>query len=207
MLLKMRHIIADYIKPGHESDPDEPDPKMAIRSRRVVSAIPMMIIGILVTIVGPFGKQAIAISDFCFQMAMAMALGLVAAGLWGMIELLWPDPVTRKKPEDRSNQMSWTGLAAGLMAVVLFLLAWLVGTIGSGSWFSYSVLKSGGLATYIIFGGLPVIGYVLALYAVATRQTITNMKWRVATIVGLVFSLLAPWFWAGYRLYLDYHVM
>lgn len=204
--MQQRNIFA-YFKPGHEFDPNEPDPTMAIRSRRSASIGPAIIVAVLATIIGPFGMQKMAITDFCFQMAMAMALGLVLAGLWGMIELLWPDPVTHEKREDRSSQMIWTGLAAGLMAVVLFLLAWLVATIGSGSWFSYDVLKSGGLVTYIIGGLLPVIGYTLVLYAVATRQIIINVKWRAAAIIGLVFSLLAPWFWAGYRLYLDYHVM
>lgn len=190
-----------------KTDHDVADPTMAIRSRRAISIVPAIIVSIAFIMVVPFAMQNMAIADFCSQIATVMAVGMILAGCWGMLELFWPDPVTGKRVDDRPNRTISAGLAAAFLAVVISLLAWLVATVGATSFFSYDLLKSGGLVTYIIGGLLPVIGYALVLYAVATRQIITNVKWRFIAIAGLAFSLMAPWFWAGYKLFADYHHM
>jgi hypothetical protein len=137
-----------------------------------------------------------------------MAAGLVLAGLWSCYTLLFtPDVIPDLPPENRLSETILTLLITAFLGAVMFFTAWIVTSLGSTSYFSYNVLKVWGLISYILLGSLPVVAYALTLHAVATRQVITTIKWKVITIFSLVLSLAAPWFWAGFKLYADYHHM
>ena len=194
----MRHIDVDH---------DVADPTMSWRSRRTTSLGAIIVYGISALMIIPFLLQKTAIAEFCIWLAIVMAGGLIIAGMWGIGSLFVRNPVTDKRVDDRSSKAIATGLVSAFLAIMMFVTTWLVASIGSNSWDSYSLLKSGGLITYVLLGLLPVVAYIVALHAVATRQVITSLGWGITTIVCMAVSLLGPWFWSGYRLYLDYHVI
>lgn len=187
---------------------DIADKTMALRNRRAMSLGVIITFSILATMVIPFLLQKTAIAEFCVWLAILMAGGLIVAGLWSAGMLVFArDVKTDRWVDDRQSKAIISLLVSAFMAVVMFLAVWLVTSIGGSNWDSYTVLKSGGLITYILGGLLPVVAYTLVLHAVATRQVITSLGWRIATIICMAVSLMAPWFWSGYKLYSDYHVM
>lgn len=189
-----------------ESNLDIADPTMALRNRRSTSQGPTIGYGIIATISLPFMLQKLEISSFCLWLAILMAGGLIVAGIWSVGELLFArDVLTDREADDRQHRVIISLLVSTASTVVMFLAVRLVTSLSRHSWTSYDLLKSGGWLTYVILGLLPVVAYILLLHAVATRQLITSFGWRIVAIVCMAVSLLAPWFWVGYKVYNDYH--
>ncbi len=190
-----------------KADLDKADPITTLRNRRAASFIVMLIIALLALIVLPFGMQNKPIADFCTSMSFLMAGGMIVAGLWSAISYIAfsGDEMTDEEAEDRQSQTVVSLVIAVVLTVVLFLAVWLATSIGSSNWAGYTLLKSLGLVSYILLGLSPVVTYALLLHSVATQQIITSLKWRILAILCLVWSLLSPWVWSGYKLYLDYH--
>jgi hypothetical protein len=158
-------------------------------------------------IIFPFATQNNTIVVFCIWLSAIMAVVLVLAGLWSCITLLFTPDAPDLQPAERLSETLLTLVVTLFLGTVMFFTAWIVTSLGSTSWFSYDVLRSLGLLSYIVLGSLPVVAYVLVLHAVATRQVITSLKWFIVTIISMLVSLFAPWFWVGFKVYSDYHVL
>lgn len=133
---------------------------------------------------------------------LLMALGPFAAGLWhpiaSMIEARRPSP--HQTVEHGQSPLKWMMLSFVITALV-GIGAFLMIIAGSANWTSYSILTFGGIWTYILFGLPPVIMYAW------TIQRLLAQRVFIGTIITSVVSLLAPWFWAGFMLYSQYHAL
>lgn len=118
-----------------------------------------------------------------------MALGPILIGIWHLTTFYCRGSI------DWSGKSIVVGVAVGIGAALVIL-------IGSGSWFSYSFLKSGWfIIMYALFGLTPVIAYAWMLQRLLAMRPLGLTLW-----LGFV-SLLAPWFWAGFAVYAAYHAL
>ena len=180
---------------------------MSIRNRRSTSHWLFIGYSIIATMVVPFLLIKLELGSYRLLVAFLMGCGLLVAGVWSAGELFVRDVLTDQEAEDRRYRVIATLIVSVVLTVVMFVAAWLLMLLASQGWTGYNLLKSGGWVTYLLLGLLPVVAYILLLHAVGTRQIITSFGWRVMAIVCLVVSLLAPWFWVGFKVYSDYHVM
>lgn len=118
---------------------------------------------------------------------LLMALGPFAVGIW--------HAVTPK-------QLSFKWMLLSLIVAAMMLIGAIFAIVfGSTNWASYSLLTFGGMWTYALLGLIPVIMYAWTLQRLLTQRAF------VGTIITGAFSLLAPWFWAGFMLYAQYHAL
>jgi len=131
-----------------------------------------------------------------------MALGPILAGLWlfATNKLGARGKSPREAQTYRQASTVWLGRSV-LVAAVIGLGSALVIVLGSGSWFSYSLLKSGGFVTYALIGLAPVVAYMTAIQRLLVKRSLG------LTLIFGAGSLIAPWLWAGFAVYAANHVL
>ncbi|MBC7943608.1 hypothetical protein H7X68_03875 [Candidatus Saccharibacteria bacterium] len=134
-----------------------------------------------------------------------MAAGPFMAGLWLFVTHrrgATKCKSTRETKAYRQASVAWL-VQSLIVAVIVGLGAVLAILVGSVGWYSYSFLTFGDgvirVVTYVLLGTLPVIAYMAAVQRLLAKRSI------VLTYVLAVVSLLAPWFWAGFAVYSEYH--
>ncbi len=133
-----------------------------------------------------------------------MASGPLMAGLWIFATHQWGATKCNSAREAKAyRQSSFAWLVRSLIVVAIIglgaYLAIFIGSVGWFGWYSYSFLTFGGQVTYVLLGTLPVIAYMASVQRLLTKRSI------VLTYALAVVSLLAPWFWAGFAVYSEYH--
>lgn len=189
------------------SNIDAPDSTMSLRGRNAASTGWFIAYSTVALVVVPFLLVKQEASTLNTALPFLMAGGPALAGLWGMVTTYLPDPKTGEPVPGRKAlaivMLWWTVV----MSAVTWVMSSVLVAIGNDNWDSYNVLKSGGLATYALLGLLPVIAYLILMQAAASRRIISSCKWQVASGICLAVSMLVPWFWAGFKVYSDYHAL
>ena len=184
-----------------------PDATMSVSGRNAASTGLFVAYSALALIVVPFLLIKLEATVLGTVLPFLMAGGLTFAGLWGTVATFLVNPKTGEPVPGRGAKAGLMFLLTAVLSVVAWFAASAVIGIGNDSWDSYDTLKSGGITTYILLGLLPVVTYFVLLQAMSSRRIMTNIGWPIVSIICLALSMLAPWFWAGFKLYADYHVM
>ena len=185
---------------------DAPDSTMSLRNRNASSTGFFIAYAILALVVVPFLLVKQEADTFNNTLPFLMAGGPALAGLWGAISTYLPDPKTGKTVPGRNAKAAVMLLLMAVVSIGTWFATNIVVGIGGDDWNSYDILKSGGLATYVVLGLLPAIAYCMLLHSMSSRR-IMSAKWLILSMICLATSMLAPWFWAGFKLYADNHVM
>lgn len=133
---------------------------------------------------------------------LIMASGPLMAALWLFTTNQIGASLTeneRTKQAFRDSSLVW--LVNGVIIAVIIGIGAFFALLLSGGWMSYDVLKSLGWISYALLGGLAVAMFAVAIWRLLAKRT---MGW---TIACAIISLLAPWFWAGFAAYAQYHTL
>lgn len=189
------------------SNTDAPDSTMSLRGRIASSTGWFVAYSALALIVVPFLLIKQEAATLGGALPLLMAGGLMFSGLWGTATVFMSDPETGEPVLGRKAMAAVMLWMTMLLSLVTWIMASVLVAIGDDNWDGYNVLKSGGWLTYAVFGLLPVVAYFVLMKAMASRRIVTNAWWTIASAVCLAASMLAPWFWVGFKAYTDYHAL